>query len=153
MVDSSNLGRLVMRDFRLSDFEDVLRVENESFDEPYRYGRKDFEEFLSLNPVFKVALFSGSIVGYVLGVIRDSTCLIDSVAVEPRYRGLGIGTSLMLCAMSECRARGARKVFLEVSVHNKLAIGLFTKLGFRVSRLVWKDPTEGWVYIMERDLL
>ena len=55
---------------------------------------------------------------------------IQTIAVAPSARRLGLGRTLMLSLIAEARRRGAREVFLEVRADNPGAQTLYTALGF-----------------------
>ncbi|MGR0221090.1 ribosomal protein S18-alanine N-acetyltransferase [Agromyces sp. ZXT2-6] len=55
---------------------------------------------------------------------------IQTIAVDPRHRGAGLGRALMHALMDEARRRGAGELFLEVRADNPVARGLYASLGF-----------------------
>ena len=56
---------------------------------------------------------------------------IVSVAVRRKYRGHGIGELLLIGAIEQAMARGARVVTLEVRASNDIAKNLYLKYGFK----------------------
>lgn len=139
-----------IRGFRPQDLSEVIRVESESFDPADRYASADFEERLSLDPVFLVAAYCGTLVGYSLAVVEGPSCYIDSLAVGPGFRRRGIGTLLLLETLKECGSRGAVRAWLEVSARNAPAISLYRKAGFVVVGRA-RDAREGDVYVMVKE--
>ncbi len=59
------------------------------------------------------------------------TWVIANVVTHPDYRRLGIGQGLTQAAIESARARGARRVGLQVGRHNSAAVELYRRLGFR----------------------
>lgn len=55
---------------------------------------------------------------------------VDSLAVLPHYRGMGIGQKLLLAAMQNAKAEGHRRVGLLVDQENPRAEQLYRSLGF-----------------------
>jgi ribosomal-protein-alanine N-acetyltransferase len=55
---------------------------------------------------------------------------IATIAVHPDYRGRGIGRQILLAALRQCAAEGARSATLEVRERNAVAIDMYRKLGF-----------------------
>lgn len=55
---------------------------------------------------------------------------IQTIAVLPEFRSLGLGRRLMLALLEEADARKAHRVFLEVRADNPHAITLYASLGF-----------------------
>lgn len=56
---------------------------------------------------------------------------IQTVAVAPEHRGLGLGRLLVEALLGEARGRSVGSVFLEVRADNDPARGLYESLGFR----------------------
>ncbi len=53
------------------------------------------------------------------------------IAVKKEYRGMGIGTELMKTLIEESKKAGLKVLVLEVFDSNKVAKGLYTKMGFK----------------------
>jgi len=146
------MSSCVIKPFQHKYLDDVLKIENECFKPEERFSRSVFHWYLQLKPIFYLAECSGEIVGYVLAVIREDTCHVDSLAVREKWRGRGVGADLLNRAMSECKSLGARKVVLEVAVNNKSALRLYLKLGFRVKEVIPGYYPSRDAYLMEREL-
>ncbi len=58
---------------------------------------------------------------------------IESIAVEPREQGRGVGTLLMQHALAEAARRAGPRVRLAVSDRNAAAYALYRRLGFQVT--------------------
>lgn len=59
------------------------------------------------------------------------------MGVRDGYRGQGVGSALLDACLDWCRTGGAHKFTLSVWPHNRAAIALYAKYGFRVEgRLV-----------------
>jgi ribosomal-protein-alanine N-acetyltransferase len=68
--------------------------------------------------------------GMLLARLAADEAEILTVAVVPERRQQGFGAALIQAAADEARARGALKMFLEVSTRNPAARGLYQQLGF-----------------------
>jgi N6-L-threonylcarbamoyladenine synthase len=55
---------------------------------------------------------------------------VQTIAVEPEFRGRGLGRRLMNRLIAEARRLGASEMFLEVRADNPVAQGLYESLGF-----------------------
>ncbi len=55
---------------------------------------------------------------------------VHDIAVDPDYRGRGVGKALFVAIEAEARAIGAAKVTLEVLSGNERAKGLYRSLGY-----------------------
>ena len=63
--------------------------------------------------------------------------IVDSLAVSPASRGLGVGAALMQKAEEKARAMGKRRMSLGVIGENEGAIRLYERLGYRTTR-TWR---------------
>ncbi len=68
--------------------------------------------------------------GMLLARVTADEAEILTLAVEPRARRRGVGTTLLTKALAEAHRRGARAVLLEVSVGNTPARVLYDRAGF-----------------------
>ncbi|MEV4558040.1 GNAT family N-acetyltransferase [Kitasatospora sp. NPDC049285] len=62
------------------------------------------------------------------------------VEVDPAHRGRGHGRALMQLAERECLAAGVRDLGLNVFSDNRVAIGLYDSLGYRITRRTLGKP-------------
>lgn len=96
-----------------------------------------------LNPLahFWVAVDpqTGRVAGYslILHHLRRGPRLY-SIAVAPRYRGRGIGKTLLKKSLSATRASGAARIILEVKKTSRTARALYTGIGFST----WKTAPD-----------
>ncbi|ASJ02160.1 ribosomal-protein-alanine N-acetyltransferase RimI [Thermococcus profundus] len=148
------LAMVGIRPARLFDIPEVMRIERASFRE--QYPRGIFLTFLENNPdTFLVAEYNGRIIGYVMGYLRpDLEGHIMSIAVDPEYRGNGIGSALLREVIERLINRGARYIGLEVRVSNEKAIKLYERFGFRkVKRVIgyYSDGEDAYYMILPAD--
>jgi [ribosomal protein S18]-alanine N-acetyltransferase len=123
-----------------SDLGQVAKIEKASFDDPYPYEL--FQTFLEELPAgFRVATGeTGFLIGYcVLSNSKEqSTLLISSIAVDPKYRRLGVASALLGDAIKVAREfsdlNTLRKLILQVAVSNTEAQALYRRFGFRAVR-------------------
>jgi ribosomal-protein-alanine N-acetyltransferase len=123
-----------------ADLLDVLRIERDSFAEPWPYAA--FESLLDA-PAFLVAVGDDDdrpILGYVVADVtpnhgRDIGHIKD-LAVRPDARGAGIGRRLLREALVELSLSGAVVAKLEVRAGNDAARSLYRAEGFEPTRRV-----------------
>lgn len=65
---------------------------------------------------------------------RGDLSRIGAIGIGPTIRGRGFGRSVMLDALKAAKARGDRKLILEVINTNERARDLYLSLGFVISR-------------------
>lgn len=69
---------------------------------------------------------------------RQGYGAVQNLGVTPLHRSQGLGTVLLAQALAGFRAAGLVRVYLEVTAQNTGAIRLYTALGFRRVRTVYK---------------
>jgi len=120
-----------------ADLLAVVRIENDSFSQPWPYDA--FERFLG-EPGFLVAQTDGEIAGYVVADVTQqigrSLGHIKDIAVHADHRGAGVGSALLSRALGVLAARGAETVKLEVRRSNDGAKRLYREFGFEPLRRV-----------------
>ena len=102
----------------------------------------------------RVAFRDGEAVGFANLAIRGDEGWIAGVGVVPAARRSGVGEALMRAVHDEARARGLKRVWLEVIVENTGAFALYEKLGYRTVRdvEVWSLPLSVSVSSDARDV-
>ena len=110
----------------------VARLERENFSLPWSENVLHSE--LS-NPLalWIVALDEGEVVGYVGAQIVPDEADMMNLAVDEKYRRMGIGKSLVERLVERLQARCVRSLTLEVRVSNLPAISLYESMGFLVA--------------------
>jgi ribosomal-protein-alanine N-acetyltransferase len=68
--------------------------------------------------------------GMILARVAADEAEVLTLAVAPPARRLGLGARLLDVALTAAAARGARTAFLEVSIANAAAYGLYARAGF-----------------------
>ncbi len=58
-------------------------------------------------------------------------CWLEDLYVRERRRRQGVGRALVTAALQRARARGCRRIELDVQEDNEEALGLYTGVGFR----------------------
>ncbi len=125
------------------DLDFIAALEKDNFSIPEK--REDFEKMLaSPDKVLLVATLDGVRAGYVAAytVARESDIL--TVAVEPRFRGSGVGRALIF-ALFDALSGESDAVFLEVRKSNEAARRLYVSSGFLEigsRKNYYKLPTE-----------
>ncbi len=140
--------KLIVRRATRDDLTVIVRIEKASFVSD-AWDRKWFADYLSEteNCVFLVAEKAGTVVGYALAVHNQTRAELDSIAVPPSQRGLGIAAALMNRLHALLRRRGVLTITLMVRLDNAAAIGLYRKLGFRRERRInryYDDGAPAW---------
>lgn len=109
----------------------VARLEKENFSLPWSENVLHSE--LS-NPLalWLVAMEEGEVVGYVGAQIVPDEADMMNLAVDEKYRRMGIGKALVDQLVERLQERCVRSLTLEVRVSNQPAISLYKSMGFFV---------------------
>jgi len=125
---------LLMRRMVKVDLEAVMRIERLSFANPWH--RSTFEgeidnESIS-EPLVIIYVPEDRIIGYVITWMDKKEAQISNIAVDPRYRRMGVGECVLRRILRHRKRMGFRRIILEVRPSNSGAIKLYEKLGFRI---------------------
>jgi len=93
----------------------------------------------------RVAERNGQISGLIVFRSMADEAEILNLAVEASQRRQGIGCLLVQKAIAECKAAGARTIFLEVRESNEAARRLYARAGFKEGGRrpeYYREPTE-----------
>ncbi len=117
----------------LSDLPQVLKIENECFEDPW--SATHFTLSLKRprsHDFFYVVRSENTVMGYIVFAVLYEEAHILNIAVPAAHRGQGIGKYLLASALEAIEARDGRDVFLEVAVSNLPAQYLYRQFGFRI---------------------
>ena len=135
---------VTLRGFRPSDVPFIAGIVADALQEHY-----DPSLYASLShdwaDGFLVAADARDVpIGFLLGVNQvEREARILMFAVDRHYRTQGVGTVLMTEFLERCRARGFRRVTLEVRVSNATAIRFYTRYQFSVVDLLRTYYSDG----------
>ncbi len=118
---------------KLSDLGELLRLEQESFQSDV-LSKASLRHFLQSDKSdFIVAKKSKRVLGYALLLYKRGTSLarLYSIAVDPKARGMGIGSKLLKKSEELALDRDKTHLRLEVRTDNKGAIELYQDSGYR----------------------
>ena len=148
-----------------ADLPRVMMINRLCLPENYTYSF--FDSILQSYPkTFLVAEVNGDVVGYVMCRVEHGLSKLDrlsmkrlghiiSIAVLPDHRRMGIATALLTKALEVLRDEyRCSEAFLEVRVSNHLAISLYHKLGFEITKISKGYYIDGEdAYVMARALI
>ena len=70
-------------------------------------------------------------VGFVMFQLFQGECEIITIAVLPKFHGKGFAREMIIELLGVCITMGVKKVFLEVSTKNLVAVHLYEKFTFK----------------------
>lgn len=134
------------------DIPAILEIEKVSFTTPW--SKQDFlNEMYKKDVLSKVAVFEGSIIGYICVNYDAHECNILNLAVHPDFRRQGVATIMMEEAIGELKKRGCVFMFLKVRVLDTGAQRFYELLGFKVEGIrkkYYDNPDEDAQMMMKR---
>ena len=132
------------------DMEEVLEIEEKSFDFPWE--ESDFISYLRSSIVVgKVAENNESVVGFLIYELHKYQVYILNIAVDPLLRRYGVGSCLIDGLIRKLTLRRRNRIVLNVRETNLSAQLFFRALGFRataVLRNLYEETRED-AYLME----
>ena len=133
MITQNPLPDLTFEPMCLRDLQEVLKIENECFENPWSktYYMLSLKRPRSYE-YFYVARRESTVVGYIVFSILHEDAHILNLAVPVAYRRQGIAKYLLASALEMIQAQNGREVFLEVAVSNLPAQYLYRQFGFRI---------------------
>lgn len=113
------------------DVPDVYKIETQSFARSTWTIEAFYHEVSENNFArYFVMEYDGRIIGYIgLWIVIDQA-QVTNIAIDPTYRGLGLGQLLMQYAM-QYATHTCDMMSLEVRIENDIAQHIYSKLGFQ----------------------
>jgi ribosomal-protein-alanine N-acetyltransferase len=113
-----------------TELDEVLAIESVSY--PHPWNTVHFLDELNSHHSFPLVALNpeGVVLGYICPMLVLDEGHILNVAVGLPFRGMHVGKLLVEHVLTDCLARGASFVSLEVRVSNTAAIALYERLGF-----------------------
>ncbi len=126
------MGEVVIRDAELADLDAIMQLEAATFATDAWSRDVMAAELASPNTFYLVAVSGDEIVGYagLSAPMGSEHADIQTIAVDPTHRRIGIGRVLLGRLLALAQARGAIDVLLEVRADNPGAQRLYELQGF-----------------------
>ncbi|MCK9444135.1 MAG: ribosomal protein S18-alanine N-acetyltransferase [Tissierellaceae bacterium] len=124
---------IAIRRMEERDLDRIMEIEEDAFTTPW--PKNSFLLEITSNQLARyiVAELDGVVVGYGgIWIIIDEGH-ITNIAVESKYRGLGVGKKLVEGLIDICRSSNIKAMTLEVRRTNVSAQNLYRKYGFKDS--------------------
>jgi len=108
----------------------VLRIENQVYPRPWSLGLFMSELALRSTRVYLVARVGPTVVGYAGLLMSGDDGHVTTIAVDPTWHRLHVGSRLLLQLTRQAIGRGATALTLEVRVGNDPAQALYRSFGY-----------------------
>lgn len=112
--------------------------------------RVNLDEVISTEEIAEYPAWD--VIGYAVFYSAADEGELNSIAVNPIYRRLGVADGLLEAAISDLIAVGVQKLFLEVREHNSGAIAFYEKNGFLaagVRKHFYDNPEEDAIVMVK----
>ncbi len=129
VINTTKGIKIKIRNFEMPDIRRVMEIEEESsLDGDSALYMELYEDWPA---GFMVVENDDSVIGFVVLVLTlEGDGRIFALAVDSRYRGWGVGRTLLKLAFNTLRKRKIGFVRLEVRVGNQIAQRLYRSMGF-----------------------
>jgi ribosomal-protein-alanine N-acetyltransferase len=125
-----------VRRFEQRDLKRVVEIEQASFGKD-AWPAELFVQCWGVRPeLFLVARLGRRIAGYSITSTNWRGAELESIAVDPRYRGCGVAQALLAATLVGLRSLRTRALRLMVSTANTSALRFYRQYGFVRKRLV-----------------
>lgn len=97
------------------------------------WPREDFAAYLEdakNTPAYVACDAKHKVTGFAMLRLTADEAELLTIAVDPKWRGKGVGAALLKAAFDDLLMTPARKMFLEVAADNPPAIALYRRHGF-----------------------
>ena len=128
-----------IRQVNYSDLDKIVEIERKCFDVNTAYTRRQLRYLIKQASSRCLAEEKGEILrGFIIVLYRQGTGVagIETLNVDPAFRGLEIGKRLLRAAEEDIYFLDVRRIKLEVSMGNLAAINLYEKSGFRKTAIL-----------------
>jgi len=149
-----------MTDYRIrraapADLDALLALERRAFTTDHLSRRQYRHHIGSESARVLAAVDASGLLGKAVVFFRSNSDIarLYSIAVADAARGRGIGEALVGAVERAARARGSRRLRLEVRQDNAAAVRLYERLGYRrfgAYAGFYEDGADAWRY--EKDL-
>lgn len=145
----------MIRKMEVKDADRVYQIENQAFFEPW--SKKELMKELVENKILKHYVYEidGKVAGfYIVSLILDEV-EIFTIAVDKDFRGRKIASKMLEHLIKNSKEKNVKKIWLEVSTINEVALGLYKKYGFKTVRIRknYYYKTNEDAYIMVKEIL
>lgn len=128
-MSANLLEHIIYTDAKLSDLDNIFKVESKSYDNPWTIGI--LRDCLINHYDFYKAEYNNNLIGYIIAKISIHETHILNLTISEDYRNRGIATELLEMIFSKCYIVNSLNIFLETRVNNTPAIKLYEKHNFR----------------------
>lgn len=134
---SNNMSRdekivdIAQKSFSYSRFVHDKKLHLEKATQIYKHWTEN--SFNQLDKFFVIAKNQHEIIGYILFNTKDECCFIELIAVDQKYRGYGVGKTMIYALQSYLTKLKISKIQVGTQINNIIAINFYINMGFKLS--------------------
>jgi len=118
------------------DVPKITKIRREAFPFLETTESKVLTKILLYSQTSVVGVYKGSVISYSFGEMKGRSLHIMELAVEKKYRGIGVGKLTLRVMEKLAKKRRASKITLEVATGNNRALSLYRSEGFEEEKLL-----------------
>lgn len=118
-----------VRSMSSDDVEEVVAIDEECFDDVWRFRRPDVLAAMTHGHGF-VAVQNGQVIGYNMVSMSREAGTVGRLAVRPDHRNQGVGSTLLVAGLDRLREAGGTEVILCTQHGNMASRKLYARFGF-----------------------
>ncbi len=129
----------VIRKISQDDLDEIIKLEQKCFNSYIAYTPKQLKYLIiKANSNCLAESFEEILRGFIIILYKQKSQIagIETLNVDPRFQGNGIGKKLLKAAEEDMHKKCIKKIRLEVSTSNTIALKLYEKSGFRKIALI-----------------
>lgn len=154
-VEQAESPEIEITRMRRRHLRGIMAIERQVYPRPWSPSLFVSEMTTGRNRAYLVALSGRAVVGYAGLISYGDEAHVTTIAVDPGYQRLRIGTRLLYELVREALELGARAVSLEVRVTNWGAQRMYGRFGFRpvgVRRNYYQETNEDALVMWTDDI-
>ena len=124
-----NLNEVQISKMSIKDLDTIKNILEDEFDDFWNYNILS-SELKNSNSQYFVLKLDDEILGFAGMLLVLDEAEITNIVIKKSYRGKHLSSILMKYLITYCKENNIKKIHLEVSSKNKIAINLYTKFGF-----------------------
>ncbi|MCP4359978.1 MAG: GNAT family N-acetyltransferase [Chloroflexi bacterium] len=124
---------LQIRPVHADDFDALARLEAAAYEPLWQHSAHALHLARPQSFSFDVALLHNEIAGFQLSSRTDAGVHLARLTVNPIYQGYGVGSALLVHALSSYHQHGLHTVSLNTQIDNLPSQALYKKFGFQAS--------------------
>ncbi|MGB4596026.1 MAG: GNAT family N-acetyltransferase [Anaerolineaceae bacterium] len=124
---------LSIRNMEISDFKNVLAVDNLAFSPEWRLDQASLEHTFSHSAIATVGVKSNQVVAYSMTNAFFGSAHLERLAVHPTFWGQRLGGQMLEDLNFRCAEHGINQVTVNTQVNNERSLALYQRDGFQTS--------------------